>query len=66
MLDYHVCGYVGYGDLQVSDINDNNGILEFRKHDGTWGYVCSSGFNEAAGRVACQQLGYTYRNYFNR
>lgn len=73
--DYHAyqnsyglpCGYVGYGDLRVSDINDNKyGNLEFKKNRYSWGYVCSDGFNAAAGRVACRQLGYTYINYFYR
>ena len=34
------------------------GRLEFQLADGTWGTVCSQGFNDDAGDVACKQLGY--------
>ena len=46
-----------YGDLQIFSGN-NSGMLEFRSHNNTWGYVCSSGFNDDAAAVACRQLGY--------
>ena len=54
----NLCGYVGYGDLRISG-GSNSGRLEFRSNN-TWGYVCSSGFNDDAALVACQQLGYGY------
>ena len=53
---------VGYGDLLISG-GGSSGRLQFRQYDGTWGYVCSRGFDNDAARVACRQLGYTYGNY---
>ena len=53
---------IGYGDLRISG-GGSSGMLEFRQIDGTWGYVCSRGFDSSAARVACQQLGYTSGYY---
>ena len=52
-----ICGFVGYGDLRISG-GGSSGRLQFRLDDGTWGYVCSRGFDSDAARVACRQLGY--------
>jgi len=30
------------------------------KRDGVWGTVCDDGFNDAAARVACVELGFGY------
>ena len=49
--------FVGYGDLRISG-GGSSGRLQFRLDDGTWGYVCSRGFDSDAARVACRQLGY--------
>lgn len=58
----YLYGYVGtaeYGELRISG-GVSSGTLEFRERDGTWGYVCSNGFDSRAASVACQQLGYGY------
>ena len=35
-------------------------------YNGVWGAVCSTGWNEDAGRVVCAQLGYNpYSQYFS-
>ena len=35
-------------------------------YNGIWGAVCSTGWNEDAGRVVCAQLGYNpYSQYFS-
>ena len=52
-----ICGFAYYGDLRISG-GGSSGRLKIRLHDGTWGYVCSRGFDSDADRVACQQLGY--------
>ena len=52
----------GYGDLQIFG-GSTSGILVFRSHNNTWGYVCSSGFDHDAAGVACRQLGYDYGYY---
>jgi len=36
----------------------DSGRLEFKLSNGTWGTVCSQGFDDDAGDVACKQLGY--------
>jgi len=36
----------------------DSGRLEFQLVNGTWGTVCSQGFDDDAGDVACKQLGY--------
>ena len=46
---------IGYGDLRISG-GGRSGRLEFL--DGTWGSVCTTGFDDDAGDVACRQLGY--------
>ena len=35
-----------------------SGRLEIQNRDGSWGTICSSGFDDDAGDVACSQLGY--------
>ena len=52
-----------YGDLQIFGGSDS-GMLEFRLNY-TWGYVCSSGFNDYAAVVACRQLGYHDGYYYS-
>jgi len=37
--------------------------LEFQLSDGTWGTVCSAGFDTDAAKVACKQLGYSGGTY---
>ena len=58
----YLFGYVGYGDLRKSG-GGISGRLHFRQYDGTWGYVCSRGFDIYAAREACRQLGYTSAYY---
>ena len=41
-----------YGELQIND-----DLLEFY-NGSNWGAVCTNGFNDDAGDVACKQLGY--------
>ena len=61
-IHINLCGYIGYGDLRISG-GSYSGKLEFRSNN-TWGYVCSSGFNDAAALVACRQLGYNDGYYY--
>lgn len=37
--------------------NPSEGRLEI-KHEGTWGTVCSDGFDQSDGQVVCSMLGY--------
>ena len=64
---YGYVGSVGFGDLRIAG-GGRSGTLEFRQNNGTWGYVCNSGFDNNAARVACRQLGYntsgSYRTDF--
>ena len=46
----------GYGDLRING-GGKSGQLEFNRI-GYWGAVCSDGFDDDAGDVACRQLGY--------
>ena len=47
---------VYYGELRISG-GSESGRLEF--YDGSkWGAVCTNGFGDVAGGVACRQLGY--------
>ena len=48
---------IAYGDLRISGGTDS-GQLEFDSGYGDWGAICTSGFNDDAGDVACRQLGY--------
>ena len=43
--------------MRISGGGDS-GRLEFKLSNGTWGTVCSQGFDDDAGDVACKQLGY--------
>ena len=55
-----------YGDLKVEAEGSGGGqyrILEFQRSDGSWGYVCSSGFDYRAAELACKQLGYNGNSY---
>ena len=36
----------------------DSGRLDFQLSDGRWGTVCKNGFDDDAGDVACDQLGY--------
>ena len=36
----------------------DSGRLDFQLGDGRWGTVCKNGFDDDAGDVACDQLGY--------
>ena len=53
-----------YGDLRICNDDGGCGVksgrLEFQDEDGTWGTVCSYGFddNSNAVQVVCRQLGY--------
>ena len=51
-----------YGDVRISGVR-TYGRLEFRRHNNSWGAVCSTGFDNNAALVACQQLGYD-KGYF--
>ena len=55
---------VGYGDLQISNVHNSGGRLEFRQRNGTWGVVCSRGFDSNATLVACRQLGYDNGSHY--
>ena len=57
--------YVVYGDLRISGRSSYK-RLEFRLRNGTWGTVCSTGFDDKAALVACQQLGYSNALYHSR
>jgi len=48
---------IGFGDLRIYGGGDS-GRLEFQLDNGTWGTVCDDGFDDDAGDVACEQLGY--------
>ena len=50
-----------YGGIWID--RDNGGGLLFQDHNGTWGAVCTSGFDDYAADVACRQLGYV-RSYY--
>ena len=45
-----------YGDLRISS-GGKSGQLEFY-NGSNWGAICTNGFNDDAGDVACKQLGY--------
>ena len=45
-----------YGELQISS-RGKSGPLEFY-NGSNWGAICTNGFNDDAGDVACKQLGY--------
>lgn len=49
-----------YADLQIQK---DHGILEFQLSNGTWGTICSNGFDSDAAVVACKQLGYNEGYY---
>ena len=60
----YLYGYVGFGNLRISGgAGGSSGVLEFGLYNGTWGYVCTTGFNSIAARVACRQLGYAHGYY---
>ena len=44
-------------DVRIYEGGDS-GRLDFQLDDGRWGTVCKSGFDDNAGDVACDQLGY--------
>jgi len=53
---YFSIAYV-YGDVRISG-GGKNGKLEFQDSNGVWGSICTNGFDDDAGDVACRQLGY--------
>ena len=55
--------FTAYGGLRLDNGTSSSGILKFRLSNGTWGAVCSHGFNWRAANVACTQLGYDYGDY---
>ena len=48
---------IAYGDLRISGGTDS-GRLEFNSGYNDWGAICTTGFDDDAGDVACRQLGY--------
>ena len=48
---------IALGDIHITE-GGSHGRLEFQDDDGSWGTVCKDGFNDDAGDVACDQLGY--------
>lgn len=46
-----------FADVRITE-GGNSGRLEFQDSDGNWGTVCRDGFDDDAGDVACDQLGY--------
>ena len=55
--------HTGYGDVRIQD-GGSTGRLEFKQQDGTYGTVCSRGFDGHAANVACKQIGYD-GGYYN-
>ena len=61
ILNLRYCS-TDYGHLKI----DYENRLEFQLSDGTWGTVCSKGFDSYAASAACKQLGYTtYNSYYS-
>ena len=54
---------VDYGDLKIEG-GGEFGRLWFKLSNGDWGYVCSSGFDYSAAKVACKELGYNSGTYY--
>ena len=54
---YTRCIVLEYSDLRISG-GGNSGRLEIQDEAGRWGTICSRGFDDDAGGVACSQLGY--------
>ena len=51
--------YIAYGDLRLrGGADESDGRLEFDSGFGGWGVICTTGFDDDAGDVACRQLGY--------
>ena len=46
-----------YGDLRIVGGCDS-GQLQFDTGSNNWGAICTTGFDDEAGDVACRQLGY--------
>ena len=55
----------GYGELRRTSIGYDN-VLEFQLSDGTWGTVCTGGFNYHAAKASCKQLGYSGSVYYDK
>jgi len=52
------------GSLRLDDgTNTSSGSLIFQLGEGSWGTVCSNGFDWRAANVACKQLGYDFGDY---
>jgi len=56
MFIYHTVS-IAYGDLRISG-GGKDGKLEFQVSYGDWRSICTDGFDDEAGDVACRQLGY--------
>jgi len=54
---YYTVSIAYYGDLRINGGGDD-GRLEFRVSYSDWRTICTNGFDDDAGDVACQQLGY--------
>ena len=52
---YFIIAY--YGELRIVG-GGKSGQLEFNNGYYSWGAICTTGFDDAAGDVACRQLGY--------
>ena len=49
--------FIAYGDLRING-GGKDGRLEFQDRSGNWRTICTNGFDDDAGDVACDQLGY--------
>ena len=54
---------IDYGDIKIEG-GGGYGRLEFQQRDGSWGYICTNGFDDYAAKVACKQLGYDKNDYY--
>ena len=66
MLNYYCCilPLTDHGLQLVGGTSPQSGTLMFQLSNGTWGIVCSHGFNYHTARVACKQLGFnSVRDY---
>jgi len=60
-VNYHcyIFPCIDHNNLRlVGGIRSYAGTLMFQMNNGTWGTVCSHGFDDDAASVACKQLGF--------